>query len=309
MQTIRTTRPSVALPPSLASVLPQHLCDAIRQKAPSGVEEVRLHSNRYATVTVGGRSLQTGIVLSAAEMSDVLKRMCGGSLYAHGETINKGYLTLAGGIRVGVCGTAAVENGQVIGVGSVSGLIIRVPHAVAISARPVLDRFLSGHRMRGILVYSPPGVGKTTLLRAMTAALASSDYGLRTVAVDTREELCFGLDARELSLDILMGYPRDVGIGIAVRSMGAQVIVCDEIGGMEDAHAILAAANCGVPIIASAHASSAEDLLSRPFMRLLHQARAFECYVGITRGGECGFCYRFTDRRELSKPRAEASWC
>ena len=99
-------------------------------------------------------------------------------------------------------------------------------------------------------------------------------------------------------MDILSGYPRDVGLEIAVRCMAAQVAVCDEIGGMRDAQAILSAANRGVPLVATAHAASVTGLLRRQDMRLLHRAGVFCAYVGITRAAGCGFTYRITRREE-----------
>ena len=298
MQTIRISHAPIDLPEVLFSCLPEALCRAVKHCGAPDCEELRLHSGRRATVSARGKSYDTGIVLGEQEVNEILKRMCQGSLYAYSQTINQGYLTLSGGIRVGVCGTAAVENGHVIGVSTISGLMIRIPHAVNVSPAPIIERFRAEAGLRGILIYAPPGQGKTTLLRAATRALATMPNGYRTVAVDTRAELRFGLEDPFLNLDILVGYPRDVGIEIAVRTMGAEVIVCDEIGNTSDAHAILSAANCGVPLIASAHAASLDELLSRPFMQTLHRAHVFGAYVGIRRGGALGFAYRFTDWKD-----------
>ena len=144
-----------------------------------------------------------------------------------------------------------------------------------------------------MLIYGRPASGKTTVLRAIAEAAASSPYSLRTVAVDTREELGWGLGGSDLLLDILIGYPRDLGIEIAVRSLGAQLVVLDEIGSVSDAEAILNAANCGVPIVASAHADSLSELLLRPAIRRLHEARVFSHYAGLTRGSD-GVSFRTT---------------
>ena len=293
MQTIRTQRTPPELPSPLSSILPLHVCDAIVRSGAPMIEEIRLHRDRYASVTCGGRSYFTSVTLNEKEMNDILKRMCGGSLYAFSHTINQGYLTMPGGIRVGVCGSAALENGKVIGVSGISGLIIRIPHALQIDVSPLLHRFDAPFSLFGMLIYAPPGVGKTTLLRSLAEELSSPAYRLRTVVVDTREELCFSLSKKESNLDVLVGYPRDVGIEIAVRSMGAQAVICDEIAA-SDARAILSAANCGVPLIASAHAASLEELLSRPDIQLLHRARVFGEYVGIQRRPLGGFTYRFT---------------
>ena len=301
MQTIRENRLSLSIPRSLAECLPPHLCDALCQSGAPALEEIRLHTGRVSAVAAHGRTYRTSIILSEREMNDILKKMCGGSLYAFSQTINQGYLSLPDGIRVGVCGSAALENGSVIGVSRITGLTVRLPHAVKVSANRLLECFLSQSARRGMLLYAPPGGGKTTVLRALTAALSSPDYDLRTVAVDSREELKFTLEDSRLNLDILAGYPRRIGIEIAVRSLGAELIVCDEIGGAEDANAILAASNCGVPLLASAHAASVEELLRRPSMYQLHRAHVFGFYVGLSRGRDNIYSYQITSWEEFDE--------
>ncbi len=283
MQVITVNRKAVSLPDVLSDLLPPQLCDAINRLELPFIEELRLHSDRYATVTSGSRCYRTNVTLSECEMQELLQRMCGGSLYAYSESICQGYLSLPNGIRVGVCGKAAVENRQVVGVSLISGLIVRIPHRLCVDATPIMHYIQNEKGLHGILVYAPPGVGKTTLLRAIARMAASSAFGLHTVVVDTREELFYSLDGRDLLLDALVGYPKEIGIEIAVRSLGAQLIVCDEIGSTEDARAILSASNCGVPLVASAHARDIGELLSRPALRALHQARVFDHYVELRR--------------------------
>lgn len=299
MQIIHSTASRTFLPAAVSEVLPLPLRDAIGHLRAGVPEELRLHAGRVATVTLNGKNHPLGIVPDEKTLQEILLRMCGGSLYAYRHTINQGYLTLPDGVRVGVCGKAAVEDGQVIGVSAVSGLMIRLPHAVRVCAKPILDLLRGMKFLRGILIYAPPGVGKTTLLRAVIREAAGRETDLRTVAVDTREELACALDGEDLRLDILSGYPRDVGLEIAVRCMGAQLAVCDEIGGERDAEAILRAANCGVPLIATAHADSPDALLRRSDIRALHRSAVFGAYVGITRDPAEGFRYSVTRYEEM----------
>jgi stage III sporulation protein AA len=103
------------------------------------------------------------------------------------------------------------------------------------------------------------------------------------------------LGGKDLHLDVLAGYPRDLGIEIAVRSLAAEVVLCDEIGSVSDAEAILAAANCGVPIVATAHARTVKEILLRPPLRRLHDARIFSAYAGLSRTGASDLRVSLTD--------------
>ena len=140
MQIIQAQRHTPALPLSLQASLPSRLLEAVARCGAPSVEELRLHALRAATVTYQKKNYPTGVLLRAEEMNRLLRDLCGGSLYAYSQSINQGYLTLPDGIRVGVCGTAAVEGDCVIGVSEVTGLILRIPHYAEVSALPILSR-------------------------------------------------------------------------------------------------------------------------------------------------------------------------
>ncbi len=288
--TIRVSRPQLELPPAVSACLPPHLLAALPCCAAPAVEEIRLRAARETTVTASGKSYRTGVVLDGTALSDILKRMCGGSLYAYNATICQGFLTLAGGVRVGICGSAATDGERVIGVSDITGLILRIPHRVSADVSPLAE-LLRAPTRGGILIYAPPAVGKTTALRLLAETLASPAYAKRTVVVDSREELCTLSDDPRLTLDILRGYPRALGIEIAVRSLAAEVVLCDEIGNEADAKTVLSAANCGVPIVATVHAARREEVLCRRFLRELLDARAFCALVGLKRTSDGRFLY------------------
>ena len=177
------------------------------------------------------------------------------------------------------------------------GYAIRLPARPGANARELcaLLRSLGGG---GVLLFAPPGVGKTTLLRAAAAEMAGGDTPSRVAVVDTRGEFAALAKESGLLLDLLRGYPRGRGISIAARTLNAQLIVCDEIGDLDEANEILHAHAAGVPLLASAHATDVEGLLGRPGLRALHNAGCFAAYVGISRA-ESAFCYRLQiTRRE-----------
>ena len=307
--------PSMGSPPPTPSRIPSHLLPspltARLEHAVAGitgeVEEIRLRAGRCATITVGGCNLPTDVILTVPELTAILTHLCGGSLYAYSQTVNQGYVTLPEGIRVGIAGRAVCEEGRIIGVYDVSGLCIRLPHRHGSMGETVchlLRRMAAtGGAPRGVLIYAPPGEGKTTLLRAVAARMAGADGQppLRTVVVDTRGELGFEADDPRLCLDVLRGYPRARGVEIATRTLSAQLIVCDEIGDVEEAMALISTHHGGVPIVASAHAATVDELLRRTGIRLLHESGLFGAYVGIKRDGRGDFIYRVTPREHAQR--------
>jgi stage III sporulation protein AA len=272
------------------------------------VEEIRLRCGRCAYLTIGAgalgkkRNVSTDIFLSSDELSCIFEKMCDGSLYAYSESIIKGYISLPSGMRVGVCGKAAVEKEKIFGVYDISALNIRIPCVSISTDAPFLDIVRKNLRIgQGILIFSPPAQGKTTCLRSLAYELASGDDPMRVSVVDTRGELSFMPDNPKLSLDMLIGYPKAEGIRISTLFMNPEVIICDEIGTDEEARAIADAQNCGVPLIASVHGATLESVMLKRGITTLHNACAFGVYVSLRIGMGGRLTYGLYSREEADK--------
>lgn len=270
------------------------------------IEEIRLRSDRSVYITVGSNSGKKNIPLEYVtdknDIEQIFGRMCNGSLYTYTESIVKGYISLDGGIRVGVCGRASTSGGRITGVYDISSLNIRLPHAsVTLDTRIVTAIKKTLSVGQGVLIYSPPAEGKTTLLRSLGVVLAGGDHPMRVAFVDTREELVTVSGESRLSLDALSGYPRAEGISIATAFMNPEVIICDEIGSLSEAEAIVAAQNCGVPLIASAHGADLKTLFLRPQIKTLHEAHVFGLYVGIRISKNGGFEYNVATAKKVGE--------
>lgn len=281
-------------PPRLISLLPPATAAEIRRRwSDPAPQEIRLRVGPHSCLCRDGITVPLSCSLTQGELSEILVRLCGGSLYAHKETLRRGYLTLHGGIRVGVCGRVR-ESGGAMGIPEVSSLIIRIPRALTLPTDPVCRLLMHTHPGRGALIYAPPGVGKTSLLRSLIVALSAPPYRRQLAIIDTREELAACGTRESCGAEWLFGYPRAVGIEIATRTLAPHLIVCDEIGEMGEAEAICAACNAGVPLLATAHGGQLSALLGRRGLRLLHEHGVFGSYVGLSRRADGTLCQQVT---------------
>ena len=178
-----------------------------------------------------------------------------------------GYLTAPGGHRIGLCGDVTFREGSVTGIRQPDSLCIRVCRDFPGIASGI------GKRNGSLLILGAPGWGKTTLLRDIARAVAQRE----TVAVvDERGEVFPQGMKRGKRMDVLTGCPKPQGIGMVLRTMSPEWIAVDEITGDTDCLALRNAAGCGVRFLATAHASSRQDLYHRPIYRSLAEIGLFE---------------------------------
>lgn len=222
-------------------------------------------------------SISDALTVSHAELDEVIKRLCAGSVYSFEDCIRKGYIPTEFG-RVGVCASVKTRADGSYAVGKISSLVIRIPHR----ARGAADRLLAEYKKRGIsgaLVFSSPSGGKTTVLRE--AAEALSRKGLRVAVADERWELeVLGTLSQ---CQVYSGFPKSVAIELATRNVSPQLIVCDEIGTGDEVSSILCAQSSGVPLLASAHAGSKAELYKRPHLKKLLDAGIFRFLYDCSR--------------------------
>ncbi len=270
----------------ILSMLPERISGAVMAASAlhgGHLQEIRLYSGTQAFVVCRGRMIRLSEVCTERDFRTTVMQLCGNSLYAHSDTIREGYIFTSGGVRVGVCGRAVAPSGKIERIMDITSLCIRLPVRVPGAADDLLPYIFRGGGVHGMLIWSPPGVGKTTILREITAALAAADPPYRTAVVDTRQEITASLG--NIGVDILLGYPRAVGMEIAVRTVSPQAVLCDEIAGSADADAVLQCAASGAAVIATAHAGCREDLMRRKEIRYLLECGVFPTLVGLKREG------------------------
>ncbi len=253
-----------------ANLLPAALRAALPKDC-GGAEEIRLRTGRRVMVTAAGteREADRAVTVTAEHLRQVLENATRSSLHTAAESLRRGYVTAENGCRVGVCGTAAVSGGEISSIREISSLCIRVAREQKGVAAPLLDRLWEDGGICGTLIISPPGVGKTTLLRDLVRLL--SERGLRTAIADERGELAamqggaarFDVGAHT---DVLTGAPKAAAVMMLLRTMSPQVIALDEISEACDAQAVELAANSGATLLATVHGRDKRDVLARPVL-------------------------------------------
>lgn len=277
---------ALAFLPERVRAAAQQLDKADRSRA----SEFRLRCGRPATVLVSNseRVLCRGEV-SSSELGRVLELCSRASPYAVEESLRCGYITAGYGVRVGFCGEAVSSAEGVRTVKGISSAAVRIPREIRGCADGLCHLpFLSA------LIISPPGGGKTTLLRDMIRQY--SEQGVRVALADERGEvsaLAHGRCGFDLGrcTDVLSGGRKCETAMMLLRSMSPEMLAMDEITAQADIEACETVCHCGVGLLATAHAGSVEELRDRPLYRTLLERRIFRKAIVISRRGS-GRVYR-----------------
>lgn len=218
--------------------------------------------------------------VSINDIEQCFHTVCGYSVHTHQNGICKGFVTLSGGHRAGIAGTAVCDKNGVSSIRDISSINIRVSREY-IGCADYLFKKVNENNTKSLIVAGTPSSGKTTLLRDFARLVAGEEGGYRkTVIIDEREEIAAcsnGIPGNSIgiSCDVLSGYPKREAVLIAVRSMAPQNIIIDEIGSIEEAAAIEEGVNTGVDFFLSVHAADERDLLRRPQISRLLDTGAF----------------------------------
>ena len=264
---------------------------SLREEERARAEELRLRAGRSMTILTGGSELSLGgPPVEEEELEQLVEIASGASIHAVLEQIRRGYLTVSGGHRVGLCGTAVLREGEIHALQALSSASLRIARQVKGAAGPVLDRLCPGGRLADTLVLAPPGLGKTTLLRDLLRAVSEGEgcSPLRVALADERGEvaaLYHGLPQLDIGArtDVMEGCPKAQGLMLLLRAMNPQVLAVDEITAPEDVSALITAAGCGVTLLATAHGEGRAGLERRPLYRPLLEEKLFRFLVRIRR--------------------------
>jgi stage III sporulation protein AA len=279
------------------SVLPVRLRKsalALPDEQQGRAEELHLRVGQPLTVLLPEGELPLEIAVESGDLETLCDIATEFSRYAAVETLREGYLSVKGGFRIGLCGTAVIKDGVNMNLRQFSSATVRIAREQIGVADEVARQLFRNGAPCSTLILSPPGAGKTTLLRDLVRTLSAGvqPYGPQRISlIDERGEVAMmhrGEPQMDVGpyTDVLDACPKALGIPMVLRAMNPQIIAVDEITAYQDIRAMSLAAGCGVRLLATIHAADVTELMDKPLYRTLLEERIFRLAVSIVRTEE-----------------------
>lgn len=281
----------------MTKYFPKHIKEAlennISEEEVNIIEEIRIRINLPIIVKLEEKEKIIDYKVSTGDINYIFQKICENSIYAYQNQIANGFVTIKGGNRVGIVGTAVVQNGKVTNLNYVSGLNFRIAQEIIGCSNKIMPNIIRGETIYNTLIIAMPGMGKTTLLRDIIRNLSNGFTdgntkikGQNISVIDERGEISAtyrGGSQNDLGIrtDVLNDIPKAIGMKMAIRSMAPQIIAADEIGSVDDVNAIQYAICCGIKGIFTAHGNSVEDVKKNTELKSLIDNKIFEKFIII----------------------------
>ena len=250
------------------------------------IEEIRIRNSKPIILKLNNSEKIINYIVQTEDVLNILQSICENSIYSYQNQICEGFITIKGGHRIGITGSAVIENNQVKNLNYISNLNFRIARQIIGCSNNIIKEIINQEEntIYNTLIVSPPGAGKTTLLRDIIRNLSNGTgeiTGKNIGVVDERGEIAAmykGIPQNDLGIrtDIIENIKKSVGMKMLIRSMAPEIIVADEIGSKEDVQEINYAVCSGIKGIFTAHGSNLEDLKLNPAIAELIEKNIFE---------------------------------
>lgn len=277
----------------ILDVLPSELSNKINNVgANSGINEIRLRISRNVIVISSNTEVVLNYIVSLKDLLDILVNISKNSIYAIQNDINNGFVTICGGHRIGICGEVVIQDGKIKNIKNINSMNIRVARQIIGCADKIMPYIITNSKFNNTLIISPPGCGKTTLLRDAIRQLSNgveilNFKGKNVGVIDERGEIAainngkYNLDVG-VRTDVMSNCPKSIGIEMLIRSMGIDIIATDEIGSKNDIDAIKHASLSGVKLIFTAHGTNINEISQKEGLSYLVNNNFFDTLIVLS---------------------------
>lgn len=238
----------IYFPNSIYKILEQTLSQNLNIE--ENLQEIRIRVNRPILLKTRQADVVIDKTVTQSEILQTLERLCENSIYAYKNQICEGFITVKGGHRIGLTGTAVIEGNKVINIKYITSLNFRIARQVLNCSDKILPEIINKENgtIYTTLIVSPPGKGKTTILRDAIRQISNgieklNFKGKTCGVVDERGEIAAmykGIPQNDVGMrtDVIENISKAKGMKMLIRSMAPEIIACDEIGSNEDVIAI-----------------------------------------------------------------------
>ena len=258
------------------------------------IEEIRLRADKPLILKFNKTEAVLNIDISQEMILKTLQKVCDNSIYSFQNQIKEGFVTIKGGHRIGITGNCVIEDDKVSNINYISSLNFRIAKEIKGSSNKLLKYVLDleNNNIFNTLIVSPPGVGKTTVLRDLIRKISTgiekvNFKGINVGVVDERGEIAAmykGIPQNDIGIrtDVLDNVSKSIGMRMLIRSMAPKVLSADEIGSNDDIEPINYAICSGIKGIFTAHGSNLEEISINPTLKKLLSVHIFERIIFLS---------------------------